>query len=456
MKLIHKFFLAFFVTNIAFVGVMFASLYISFSTGFHDFVEQEEKMHVIRMKYQLVTLYQDLGSWEPLKENIALWRTIVMPEQETSGSSLEKALKTGQRVSLYNQYKQVIVGRTNLSENPHVETILLNNEVIGWLGLVPSRNEQASPATAFLKAQFNNYFVITIWVVAFAFALAIFLSRHLAIPIKQILRGTDALIKGHLNRRITTYRQDELGALFRNFNELAQTLEHNQKIRQAWMSDTSHELRTPLTVLHSHLMAIQDGVFAADNKRISLLIEQVENLNLLVDDLAQLACNDAASLAFSNTSVDLSALLRSLVEIYAPRFVEQGLTLAFDSLNNGDKWIVQGDQKRLHQLFSNLLENSCRYTYAGGEAIITGYKEEDKICITLQDSAPGVSSDDKPRLTERFFRVEKSRSRKHGGAGLGLAICEHIAREHGGCIIFDDGKLGGLKVTIKLHSRSEK
>lgn len=456
MKLIYKFFLAFFVTNIAFVVVMFASLYISFSTSFNDFVEQEEKLHVIRMKFQLVTLYQDLGSWEPVKENIVLWRTIVMPHQEAGISPLEKELETGKRVSLYDQNKRVIVGRTDLSENPHVEPILLNNEVIGWLGLVPSGSVQASPAKVFLAAQFNNYLIITLWVVAFAFALAIILSRYLTKPIEQIIRGTDSLIKGNLSRRIDSYRQDEIGILFGNFNKLAQTLERNQKQRKEWMSDTSHELRTPLTVLRSHLIAIQDGVFDVDEKRINLLIEQVESLNALVDDLAQLAGDDVVNFSLSTASVDLATLLRVLVESYSPRFLERGITLNFEGDNNEEKWIVHGDERRLNQLFSNLIENSCRYTHAGGFATITGYKEKNRIFIILQDSEPGVLSRDKPRLTERFFRVEKSRNRNHGGTGLGLAICEQIVHAHGGKIGFDDAELGGLKVTIELRCWSEK
>nr|WP_252728287.1 ATP-binding protein [Alteromonas sp. C1M14] len=440
--------MAFFVTNIALVGVMFGFLYMSFSTGFNDFVEQQEKNHVASIKYQLTEFYRELGSWQPITENMQLWRAIVEPQKKPSMSGLEDSLKTGQRISLYNKDKQVIVGRAKLNENPHVEPILLNNKVIGWIGLVPSRFIQTSPAKAFLAAQFNNYFVITLWVVVLAFIMAIVLSRHLTKPIKQIVGGTDALTKGNFSSRIVPVSQDELGTLSKNFNELAQTLEQNQQMRQQWVSDTSHELRTPLTVLRSHLIAIQDGVFDPDEKRIALLVNQVENLNLIVDDLAQLAHNDMANLSYTIAPVDLTGLLNALIDSYAARFAEQGLTLTRDSLYNGEEWIVKGDKNRLKQLFSNLLENSCRYTQSGGQVIITGQLIDGTIQLTLQDSAPGVLPQDQKKLFERFYRVEKSRSREHGGSGLGLALCKQIVDAHGGTITLDTSPLGGLEVTV--------
>lgn len=448
VKLIHKFFLAFFVTNIALVGVMFGFLYMSFSTGFNDFVEQQEKNHVASIKYQLTEFYRELGSWQSIAENMQLWRAIVEPQKKTSVSGPVDSLKTGQRISLYNKDKQVIVGRAKLDENPHIEPILLNDSVIGWIGLVPSRFIQASPAKAFLTAQFNNYFVITLWVVVLAFVMAIVLSRHLIKPIKQIVGGTDALTKGNFSSRIIPASQDELGTLSNNFNELAQTLEQNQQMRQQWVSDTSHELRTPLTVLRSHLLAIQDGVFEADEKRIALLVNQVENLNLIVDDLAQLAHNDMANLSYDFAPVNLTSLLEALVDSYAARFAEQGLTLICESLNNGEEWMVKGDKNRLKQLFSNLLENSCRYTHSGGQVIITGKKINGTICLILQDSAPGVLPQDQEKLFERFYRVEKSRSREHGGSGLGLALCKQIVDAHGGTITLDNSPQGGLEVKV--------
>ncbi|MBU1295776.1 MAG: HAMP domain-containing protein, partial [Gammaproteobacteria bacterium] len=253
----------------ALVGLMFAFIYLTFSTGFNQFIEQEEQKHVDAVKQQLIELYSQSNSWQPIEQNTLLWRSIVEqnvepgvekdPSLNGGGESAKDrqakgkqdspspaflwinltpgSLKTGQRISLYDVNKQVIVGRAHLSDSPQVESILLNNNVIGWIGFAPSRLVESSPAKAFLKAQFYSYFMITLCVMLVAFIVAIVLSRHLMKPIRQIVAGTNALKKGNFTNRIPILTQDELGTLSMNVNELAQTLEENQQMRAKWVSD---------------------------------------------------------------------------------------------------------------------------------------------------------------------------------------------------------------------------
>ena len=503
VKLIHKFFLAFFITNISLVGMMFVFIYMNFATGFNDFVEQEEQKHVARVRQQLIAIYSEAGSWQSITENTRLWRAIVEPnrkpikpkanqqrdntnglqrqaqlnnttsdtQQQASSNHIannlepkpkqlpaslqwinlpEDLLRTGQRISLYDQNKQVVVGKPNLNDNSHIGPIILQNKVIGWIGLVPSRLVDNSPAKAFLTAQLHNYFMITLLVILLAFIMAIVLSRHLIKPIKQIVAGTSELNKGNFTSRIDPLTKDELGTLSHNFNELAYTLEQNQQMRFQWVSDTSHELRTPLTVLRSHLLAVQDGVFVADEKRIELLIKQVDNLNHIVDDLAQLAHSDTANLTYQAVKIDVVEVFKHTLESYTARFNEHELTVNSDALSSAGDCIVSGDQDRLQQLFANLLENTCRYTHQGGQVNIGAHTVANKVELILQDSAPGVLPEDQRQLFERFYRVEKSRSREHGGSGLGLALCKQIVEAHGGTISLHNSPLGGLEVKIVL------
>ncbi|WP_247664861.1 ATP-binding protein [Pseudoalteromonas sp. MMG010] len=445
---------------------MFTLFYLSFTQGFEHFIKQEETKHVARVKQQLIKLYSELGSWQPVTHNIELWRSIVEPKKAHSTTNKQRnnnqpptpsflwislpagSLKTGQRISLYDANKQVIVGRTLVSENSHVEPILLQNEIIGWLGLVPSKNIQSSPAKAFLTTQFHNYFMISLFVILLAFIMAIILSRHLTKPIKQLLNGTNELIHANFKNRITPVTKDEIGTLSNNLNKLAETLEHNQQERQQWVSNTSHELKTPLTVLHSHLIAIQDGVFTADPKRISVLLNQVDNLKHIVDDLAQLAQADTLNLTYHTEQIDLISTLEQALHSYGARFNEKQLTVNTHQLKSTDTAFIQGDKSRLKQLFTNLLENSCRYTQAGGQISIAVNKTKHTIELILQDSAPGVTEDELKQLFERFYRVEKSRSREHGGSGLGLSLCLQIAKAHNAHIKLAHSALGGLKVTL--------
>ncbi len=488
VKLIHKFFLAFFITNITLVGLMLAFIYMSFTVEFNSFVEKEEHQHLSEVKLQLVKLYSELESWESISENTQLWRSIVAPDKNPNNTKAQSQddvslnsyiqatdkerianqqtvfknkppslpwlnlpadlLQTGKRISLYDSDKEVVVGRTDIDENPYIEAVLLNNKVIGWIGLVPSNLVENSPAEAFLSAQLHSYLLITLFVILLAFVMAIVLSKHLIKPIKQIVNGTNALTKGEFSSRIVPLTKDELGTLSNNFNELAGTLEHNQQMRFQWVSDTSHELRTPLTVLRSHLLAVQDGVFVADEKRISLLISQVDNLNHIVDDLAQLANSDTASLTYSKVDVDVVNILQESIESYTARFKAHNLKVSSQGLQRFGACLISGDKDRLQQLFLNLLENTCRYTDSGGQVSIEINQLGSELEITLQDSAPGVLPEEQSKLFERFYRVEKSRNRDFGGSGLGLSLCKQIVEVHGGDISLDDSPLGGLSVKI--------
>ncbi|MDO7083468.1 ATP-binding protein [Pseudocolwellia sp. AS88] len=472
MKLIHKFFLAFFATNITLVGLMFVFIYLNFSTEFNSFVEKEEHKHLSDVKQQLTQLYSELGTWQPITKNTQLWRSIVEPKKnnntaknkpkkiDDSARADKKSasllwlnipadlLQTGKRISLYDSDKKVVVGRADIDENPYIEAVLLNNKVIGWIGLVPSNLVENSPAEAFLSAQLHSYLLITLFVILLAFVMAIFLSKHLIKPIKQIVNGTNALTKGEFSSRIIPLTKDELGTLSNNFNELAGTLEHNQQMRFQWVSDTSHELRTPLTVLRSHLLAVQDGVFVADEKRISLLISQVDNLNHIVDDLAQLANSDTASLTYSKVDVDVVNILQESIDSYTARFKAHNLKVSSQGLQRFGACLLSGDKDRLQQLFLNLLENTCRYTHSGGQVSIEINQLGSELEITLQDSAPSVLPEEQSKLFERFYRVEKSRNRDFGGSGLGLSLCKQIVEVHGGDISLDDSPLGGLSVKI--------
>ena len=342
------------------------------------------------------------------------------------------------------------MGRSTLNENTQIDPIVWQNNIIGWVGLVPSKRVKDSPAKVFLTAQFQNYFIFTLVIILLAFVMAIVLSRHLTKPIKQILAGTNELTKGNFASRITPTTKDELGTLSNNFNELADTLEQNRQIRYQWMSDTSHELRTPLTVLRSHLLAVQDGVFVADEKRINTLIGQVDNLNHIVDDIDQLANSDIANLTYDEADIDLIHVFEQTLESFTARFEQQALTVNSDALKNINQYIVSGDKERLQQLFANLLENTCRYTHEGGQVSITAHKAGNNVELVLQDSAPGVLVEDRNKLFERFYRVEKSRSRAFGGSGLGLSLCKQIVEAHGGQISLADSPLGGLEVKILL------
>lgn len=474
MKLFYKLFLAFFITNITLVGLMLAVISVNFSFGFKNFVVGAENKHIAHVKLQLIDHYRQHKNWQEIVNNIDVWRDIVDPQAHSQPKikkepappaqsnpllisprplKINKSfdfLRTGRRLSLYDKSENAIVGRKSIQENPQREAIILNGQTIGWLGLVPSKMVKDSPASKFLTQQVHNYFLIALATIFIAFTMALLLSQHLVVPIKQLITGTNQLIEGHFNKRIKKITNDELGILSDNFNELAHTLEKNQQKRFQWMSDTSHELRTPLTILRSHLLAIQDGVFEADENRISLFINQIDNLNRIVDDLHQLSNSDIGALTYKKTQINPIEIIKWTVENFKAKFKEKNINMDYSSLSTCGTCIALGDKDRLQQLFSNLLENSWRYTNSGGDVRIYVSVIKGQLHIIFEDSAPGVTIDEQEQLFERFYRVEKSRNRNHGGSGLGLSICKKIVEAHQGTISATPSQLGGILIKIYL------
>jgi len=239
---------------------------------------------------------------------------------------------------------------------------------------------------------------------------------------------------------------DELGRLAEDFNRLAQALERNEQLRRRFMADVSHELRTPLAIVKGELEAIEDGVRPLSRESLASLNHEVAALGKLVDDLYQLALADVGALAYRKEPVEITQLLQEAVDSLGERFNERRLSVETDLAPA--RAFADGD--RLTQAFRNLLENSLRYTDAGGRVRIVARRHAGKIRIVVEDSDPGVPAQAMPHLFERFYRVDGSRSRANGGAGLGLAICRSIVEAHDGEIKARSSPLGGLAVEIEL------
>lgn len=482
------------------VGLLLVLIAVNLSAGFNDFVTAVENKHLAETEQQLISVYQQSNSWQPIVNNVQIWRDIVDPqakrrpppveprrngrysqdpkprgertrpvqseylqakgsrarENQPAKHSPKKVnssnfLQTGKRLSLYDHHKKVIVGKRYLHDNQVTQSIEFEGQVIGWLGLQPSQLAKNSPASEFLTQQYESYYLMAAATVLLAFIMAFVFSRHLMAPIKQLISGTNKLIQGNYQSRIKNTTRDELAILSDHVNVLAETLEKNQKNRFQWMSDTSHELRTPLTILRAQLIAIQDGIFVADEKRVQLFVDEIDNLSHIVDDLYQLSSSDAGGLTYQKIELNPIELLMQVIDSFAVKFKQQSFIVDVHTLKEllGDNNCqLLADKDRLRQLFANLLENSCRYTQAPGKLTIFASHDKHFITIMIQDSAPGVVRAAQEKLFDRFYRVEQSRNRNHGGSGLGLALCKQIVEAHQGTISAFDSHLGGLSIKM--------
>jgi two-component system sensor histidine kinase BaeS len=352
------------------------------------------------------------------------------------------------RVTLLDAAGRYLAGRVPGPEPSARRRILYNGALAGYL--VVSQPPQPADAltTAFLAQLGSSLWTIGAASIVLSAIAAMLLAANFRRPIDRLAQGAKALADGRFDVRLAQDRGDELGDLAASFNVLASRLDAAEGERRQWVADTSHELRTPLSVLRAQLEALQDGVRVADPATVASMLRQVLSLSTLIDDLYALARLDVGVPDYVFAPVDLAALVREQAQAFADKFAQAGLRLDVQALPAGAP--VVADAEALRQVLANLLENGCRYTDAGGVVQLYGSVEGSHVTVIVDDSAPGLAPADLARLGQRFFRVDGSRSRALGGAGLGLALSQRIVAAHRGTLRFAPSPLGGLRVAVTL------
>jgi two-component system sensor histidine kinase BaeS len=356
------------------------------------------------------------------------------------------------RITLLDAGGGYLAGRP-LSSLPLVQRpITVDGRAVGFLGVARSHRPSDAMAYAFLAQLQRSLWLIGAVAVVLSALAAIGLSRHFRRPIDRLARGAGALAAGDYGVRLPLERSDELGDLARHFNVLAERLDQAEGARRQWVADTSHELRTPLAVLRAQLEAIQDGVRQATPASIDAMVLQVHALTKLIDELYALARVDVGELALRREPLDLWQLAAAEAQAFSDRFQAASLTLDLTPppAQSQSQRQVLADPDRMRQVVANLLENSLRYTARGGAVRLGAQVDGQHLRLVLDDSAPGVPTEALARLSERFYRVDASRSRRHGGAGLGLALSRRLLDAQGGCLEFSHSPLGGLRVTVSV------
>jgi two-component system sensor histidine kinase BaeS len=291
----------------------------------------------------------------------------------------------------------------------------------------------------------------TIWIglacLLLAAVLSFYWSRAILNPIQAVMQGINKLSSGNYKEKIVHQRKDEFGALMNNVNALANTLEQTKSAKSRWFADISHELRTPLSVLLGEIEAMQAGVRPLDPKNLASLEQEALLLKHLIDDLYQLSVSDLGALRYEFKPIELNALMLRHCE--SKVVLAKEAKIAFSYSLDDELWI-KADKNRISQLITNLLTNSIKYTDPGGIIRLALTRENDQVIILLEDSAPSVSMEVCKYLFEPLYRIEKSRNREQGGAGLGLAICKNIIHAHKGSITAKPSALGGLQIRVAL------
>lgn len=259
--------------------------------------------------------------------------------------------------------------------------------------------------------------------------LAIVLARALTRPLERAARAARRVAEGNYAVRLDRPSAPELASLADSFNQMAAGLEDQERLRQDLISNFAHELRTPLTNLRGYMQALRDGVMTPSADVFESLDQEVDRLYRLSMSLDGLGTHDPATAQLGLGPIALGAVLEAALNLSRPGFERRGIKV---EVSISPKLMVHANPDHVAQVLLNLFQNAARYTPEGGTVSIRAVSAGVSVVVSVTNSGEGIPAADLPHVFERFYRVEKSRDRARGGAGIGLAVVKQLVEATGG------------------------
>lgn len=452
----------------------------SLQSGFNNYLKEKQLIDLDKVALALSRYYVEHGDFRDLRHNPNVVRPLIdaalgrvsdranfaEPDEDRPPPAQARAerrrpppargteparrapamLDLGPRLSLIDDRGNPVFGPLRGDISTLRKPVMAGDQVVGVV-LAPLPEFTFEKTTLdFVRSQLSRIFFLAIGMIALATLISFWLGRHLVRPIANLRKVTQQIASGHLAARAEVLNQDEMGDLAQHINVMAKHLEVSDHKRKKLMADLSHELRTPLTVMRAEVEAVIDGVRPLNMASIQSLEAEIHHLNKLVDDLHQLALVDAGDLRFQFVELNVAELLADIGQRFQARMQAANLTLQIDVPSR--QVMMRADSGRLTQVIENLLENSLRYTDAGGQVILRLTQQAGLVNICIEDSAPGLEAGQHQYMFERLYRGDQARSRIKGGSGLGLSICRSLVLAHRGEIQASASDLGGVKMNL--------
>lgn len=348
-------------------------------------------------------------------------------------------------------------GYTSDSQAPYMD-VALPVEGGSKSFIVYIRDDKAA-ATALSGEMFSIILDAMLIGLVIALALGLLLARAMVMPIQSLTRAARRVAGGDFSDRLESKAKDEIGVLSRTFNDMAvqlkstlDNLNQSERMRREFVANVSHELRTPITSIRSYAETLQDqeNLPAETQKEfLAVIVGESDRMTNIVQDLLTLSKFDAGSADFSFTYFPPEKALLSVSNALALEAQRHSHLFTVDIPEQGLPEI-RGDRARLEQVLMNLVSNAIKYTPDGGHVWLSARREGDGVQISVRDNGIGIPEADAPHVFERFYRVDKARSRESGGTGLGLPIAKEIVERHGGSITLTSVLGAGTSVTLYL------
>ena len=420
-----RLFIAFTLVIVVTIGSAFFFTYQTTKAELRRFSEHFEEVRTQRIEMELSNYYYRQGGWEGIQPFIEQWgnlyeRRIILTDvdgivvADSQGTLLGESVESDvQGVMVSSPWGSGNLGILYMSPSPPPEMGFPSLNIVFWT---------------------IGRFLLWGGLVAIAFSLLItfFLSQRILAPVKALTRTARRLGKGDLSQRVKFKDKSEVGELAQAFNVMADNLERDEQLQRNMIADVAHELRTPLSNLSGYLEAIRDGVKKPDADTIRSLHEEATLLSRLVNDLQELSLAEAGKLKLNCLAEDIIELIKQTVTVVRSQAMSKGVSISIDLPDKLPE--VNIDSHRISEVLRNLLENAVAHTAKGDSITIAARQQGSWVEVSITDTGEGISAEDLPNIFERFYRVDKSRTRATGGSGLGLTITKRLVEAHGGKI----------------------
>lgn len=434
---------------ISHVGVALAALLsivllvnLVMNISFNQYQKNQQQTEIQGLLDDLEDAYNvSTGHW-----NTNIWMTIS-----------HQAMISDYMVRVYDQNRRLIWDTSQMGMQIQVNSqsaqdtikkiIVKGNQQVGTLEFLPEKETSQSLDQQFLRMFNTLLWAAMILVIVGTYLFSRYMAKSISRPLLEIKDIASKMREGDLSSRVEVLNQNtEIDDVGRTLNHLADGLEKQDQLRKSLTADVAHELRTPLTTIQSHLEAFQDGIWEPTPDKLQVCHDQVLRLVRLISDLENLAAVENPMVQLMTEVVSLNEIVSESLNTVCSQFGQERLSA--DLISKSDVWIT-GDRSRLLQVFVNLISNAFKYT-SSGSVHIEVLKENAEGVIIVSDTGMGISKDELPFIFERFYRGEKSRNRKTGGAGIGLAVVKAIVDAHAGSIHVESEMGKGTTVHVRL------
>lgn len=290
---------------------------------------------------------------------------------------------------------------------------------------------------------------------AVTLAVSVIISRRIVRPIRDVAAASQGVAAGLFRQRVPVTSTDELGDMAQSFNHMAERLELTEQRRIELIGNVAHELRTPLASLKLQLEGMIDGVLTSNSNALLDMQRELARLQRLVIDLEDLSRIEAGQAGLDLSIVQVGEVIHGAVSRLRPQYDDKGVSLLVSLPMDLPR--VKADASRVMQVLMNVLGNALHYTPAGGAVHVRAWAERQELCIEVRDTGLGIEAEHLPNIFERFYRVDKSRTRVSGGSGIGLTISRQLVEAHGGRIWASSAGAGkGTTFTFVLPAANQR